>query len=66
MNTGPDFGVSLEPVIIMSPEDITITPNTSQIKFGLIQISKNGPNGQYRNVFNLGEFWNNRNVFRTH
>ena len=46
MNTGPDFGVSLEPVIIMSFEDITVIPNTSQMKFGPIQISKNEPNWQ--------------------
>ena len=66
MNTGPDFGVSLEPVIIMSPEDITVIPKTSLIKFGPIQISNNEPNWQYRNVFNLGSIWNNGYVFRTH
>ena len=46
----------------MSPEHILVIPKFSQIKFGPIRISKNGPNWQYINVFNLGEFWNNRNV----
>ena len=50
----------------MSPDDITIIPNFSQIKFGQIRILENGPNWQYRNVFNLGEIWNNGYVFRTH
>ena len=61
-----NFLTKLEPVISMSPEHISVIPKFSQIKFGPIRISKNGPNWQYRNVFNLGEFWNNRNVFRTH
>ena len=42
----------LEPVISMSHEHISVKPNLSQIKFGPIQISKNRPNWQYRNVFN--------------
>ena len=50
----------------MSPEHISVIPKFSQIKFGPIQISKNGPSWQYRDEFNSGEFWNNRNVFRTH
>ena len=43
-----------------------VGPNRSQIKFGPLRISKNGPNWQYRNVFNLDQIWNNGYVFRTH
>ena len=50
----------------MSPEHISVIPNLSEIKFGPIQISKNGPNWQYRNVFDLGQIWNNGYVVRTH
>ena len=63
---GQELIYEVEPVISMSPEHISVIPNLSQIKFGPIRISKNGPNWQYRNVFNLGQIWNNRNVFRTH
>ena len=50
----------------MSPEHISVIPKLSQIKSGPIRILKNGPNWQYINVSNLGEFWNKRNVFTTH
>ena len=55
----------LEPVILMSPEQISVIPNLARIKFGPYQISKNGPNRQYRNIFDLGQIWNNQNLFRT-
>ena len=58
--------ILLEPVIIMSPAEMTVGPNHSQIKFGPLWISKNGPNWQYRNVFNLGTVWTNRHLCRTH
>ena len=44
----------LEPVIIMSPAEMTVGPNRSQIKVWPLWISKNGPTWQYRNVFILG------------
>ena len=58
--------IFLEPVISMSPEHISVIPKFSQIKFGLIWISKNEPNWQYRNVFSLGTFFPNRHLCRTH
>ena len=47
----------------MSPEQISVIPNLARIKFGPYQISKNGLNRQYRNIFNLGQIWNNGYVF---
>ena len=44
----------IEPVISLSPEHILVIPKFSQIKFGPIWTSKNGPNWQYRNIFNFG------------
>jgi len=54
----------IEPVISMSPDDITVIPNFAQIKSGPIQTSKNGPNWQQRNIFNLSKIWNNGYVVR--
>ena len=58
--------LGLEPVISMSPEQISVIPNLSEIKhISLLPIQ---PIFWilYWPKFNFRQIWNNRNLFRTH
>ena len=58
--------IFLEPVISMSPEHISVIPNLSQIKYISVLPIRPISWNLYRPKCNLGQIWNNRNVFRTH
>ena len=50
----------------MSPEHISVIPNLSEIKYISVLPIRPIFWNSYRPKFNVGQIWNNRNVFRTH